>query len=167
MTIPPRGRTGHGVYFITSSTYMKMPLLQSERSARLFLDVLLGYRERGKFLLHEFVVMPNHIHLLLTPSAGLTLERCIQLIKGGYSYRRKKDLGSPGEIWQKSYYDHRVRDWAEYARLRRYIHQNPVRRGLVRSAEEFPYSSACAGFALDEVPQWLKPVVDELAVMHR
>ena len=158
MIIPPRGRTGHGTYFITASTWMKAALLQSDWSARLFIQVMLEYRNQNKFLLHEFVVMPEHFHLLITPGADTSLERCLQLIKGGFSHRMKRDIGSVGLVWQKSFYDHRVRDADELpARARIYIHQNPVRRGLARSPAEFPFSSASGRFELDEVPQRLKP----------
>ena len=85
----------------------------------------------------------------------MTLEKAVQFIKGGFSFRAREELGIRGEVWQTSFYDHRVRDASEYARFRHYIHMNPVRRGLVPNPEEFPYSSA--NLKLDEVPQWLKP----------
>ena len=125
--------------------------------AGLLINVLLNYLKLGKYHLHEFVIMPNHFHLLITPAPPVTIERAVQFIKGGFSYRAKKELGIIGEIWQTSFYDHRVRDAVEYARLRHYIHMNPVRRGLVTNPEEFPFSSA--QLRLDEVPQWLKPAV--------
>jgi putative transposase len=87
----------------------------------------------------------------------LTLERVLQQIKGGFSFRAKKELGFGGEIWEKSFYDIRVRDWERYRGFRRYIHLNPVKRGLVAVPEEYLYSSAGAGIALDAVPQRLKP----------
>ena len=124
--------------------------------ASLLVNVLLHYRDQKKYLLHEFVVMPNHFHLLTTPCESL--ERALQLVKGGFSYRARKELGFIGEIWQSSYYDHRVRDWGEYERCRIYIHHNPVKRKLVAVAEEYAYSSASGGFVLDEVPQRLKPL---------
>lgn len=158
MAIPHRGNTGSSTYFITASTFQKRHLLQSGRMARLFIEVLMHYRKQGNYLLHEFVVMPNHFHLLISPEAPL--ERALQLIKGGFSYRAKKELGFTGEIWQTSFYDHRVRDLAEYERFRVYIRENPVRRGLVQSSQEHPYSSAsCA--ELDEVPQRLKPLANK------
>jgi putative transposase len=113
------------------------------------------YREQGRYLLHEFVVKPNHFHLLMTPLLPVTLEKAMQSIKGGFSYRVKKELGLAGEIWQTSFYDHRVRDATEYVRFRDYIQMNPVRRGLVATPEGFPHSSV--NLKLDEVPQWLKP----------
>ncbi len=100
--------------------------------------------------------MPDHFHLLLTPSE--TLEKAMQLIKGGFSYRARKELGYRGDIWEHSFHDPRVRDAIEYERFREYIHQNPVRRRLAVVAEQYPYSSAAIVFPLDEVPQRLKPV---------
>jgi putative transposase len=155
MTIPFRGRTGHGMYFITASTYEKQCLLQSEKMATLLIDVLFHYQRMEKYLLHEFVIMPNHIHLLITPAPNTTIEKTIQFIKGGFSYRVRKELGFVMEIWQTSFYDHRVRDADEYVRFRRYVHMNPVKRGLSTAPDEFPYSSA--NLRLDDVPQWLKP----------
>jgi putative transposase len=147
--------TGGGTYFITASTWEKKCLLQSERMANLFMDVLFHYQNQSKYRLHEFVVMPNHFHTLITPLSPVTLEKAVQFIKGAFSFRAKKELGLAGEIWQTSFYDHRVRDASEYSRFRHYIHMNPMRRGLSASPEEFPYSSM--NVKLDEVPQWLKP----------
>jgi putative transposase len=128
---------------------------RSDRMARLFLEVLFGYRSQEKYLLHEFVLMPDYFYLLITPL--LTLERALQLIKWGFSFRAKKELGFHGEIWEKSFYDRRVRDWVEYSAFRQYIHLNPVKRGLALAPQEYPYSSARTGLALDAVPQRLKP----------
>jgi putative transposase len=155
MASPPRGNTGHSVYFITASTFQKQSLFQSEKMAHLFIDALQHYRRQEKYLLHEFVLMPNHFHLLITPA--LTLERAMQLIKGGFSFRAKKGLGFGSEIWQPSFYDRRVRDIEEYRSFREYIHLNPVKRGLANVAEEYLYSSARPGFAMDGIPQRLKP----------
>jgi putative transposase len=99
--------------------------------------------------------MPDHFHLLITPTESL--ERGLQLIKGGFSFRAKRELGFGGEIWEKSFHDHRVRDEEEDCDFRRYIHLNPVRRGLAAAPELYPYSSAAAGMELDAVPQRLKP----------
>jgi putative transposase len=79
--------------------------------------------------------MPNHIHLLLTPGPGLTLERVIQFIKGGFSYRVKKDIGVNSELWERGYVDHRIRDGSDYERHREYIRQNPIKAGLAVSPE--------------------------------
>jgi len=157
MAAPHRGNTGHGTYFITASTFQKKSLFQSERMTRLLIQVLFHYRDRQKYMLHEFVIMHNHFHLLISPV--VTLERALQLIKGGFSYRAKKQLEFGGEIWEKSFYDRRVRDAEDYHAFRHYIQLNPVKRGLVAATEEYFYSSARPGFLLDEVPQRLKPSI--------
>ena len=151
-----RGYTGTYPYFITASTFQKQSLFQSRRMADLFLEVLLHYHKQGKSLLHEFVLMPDHFHLIATPA--ITLERSLQLIKGGFSYRARKELRFGGEIWHPSFYDRRVRDINEYVAFRRYIHPNPVKKSLAHTADQYPYSSAFAGFVLDGIPQRLKPL---------
>jgi len=156
MAAPPRGHTGHGCYFVTASTFQEKQLLQSDRMRKLFLNVLLHYREQHKYLLHDFVLMPDHFHLLITPT--VTLERSMQLIKGGFSFRAKRELGFLYEIWQPSYYDRRVRDADEFFAFREYIRQNPVRKGLVAKAEEYEYGSAWPGHNLDGIPEKLSSV---------
>ena len=156
MAAPPRGNTGYSTYFITSSTFQKNSLFQSQRMAQLFVAVLFHYRDQENYLLHEFVLMPDHFHLLITPV--LSLERALQLIKGGFSYRAKKELGFNGEIWEKGCYDRRVRDIDDYHAFRRYIRDNPVKKGLASVDHEYSYSSARPEFVLDELPQRLKPV---------
>ncbi len=96
MVAPYRGSTGFGTYFVTAATFQKHSLFQSHRMAELFVQVLPSYRSQHKYLLHEFVLMPDHFHLLITPT--LTLERAMQLIKGGFSFRAKRELGFGGEI---------------------------------------------------------------------
>ena len=156
MAIPLRGWTSCSTYFITASSSDKRLLLQSDRMACLLIDVLYHYREQNRYLLHEFVVMPNHLHLLITPSQSL--ERALQLVKGGFSFRAKRELNFADEIWQSSYYDRRVRDVSEYEKIKNYIRQNPVRARLIDNAEDYPYSSANLKFSLDEGPSAAKAV---------
>jgi len=80
----------------------------------------------------------------------------VQLIKGGFSFRAKRELGFAHEIWQPSYYDRRVRDAEEFFAFREYIRRNPVKKGLVRAAEEYEYGSAWTGYELDGVPERVK-----------
>src|SRR6266496_2150719 len=153
MAIPPRGTTGHGTYFATFSVFSKQQLLQSEQMARLLVDVILQYRDQKKYFLHAFVVMPDHVHLLITPEE--TLERAIQCVKGGFSFRAKRELGYGGEIWQHSFHDHRIRDAAEFENIKTYIHQNPVQRHLVSTPAEYQFCSAHPVYSMDDVPQRL------------
>jgi len=122
----------------------------------LFLETLQSYRGRA-YLLHEYVLMPEHIHILITPS--VSLERAVQFVKGGFSYRVKKELQSSMEIWQTGFSDHRIRDAEDYRIHIKYICRNPVGRKLVESAADYPYCSAFPGSQKDEAPQWLKPLI--------
>ena len=148
-------------YFVTSDTWERRALFRTESWARLFFKTLLLYRAES-YLLHEFVLMPDHFHLLMTPSAAL--ERSVQLIKGGFSHRVKQDLGSNLEIWRRGFADHRVRDAEDYDRHVHYIHLNPVKKHLCANPSEYQYSSAYPGWKLDPVPQGLKPAEFIVAV---
>jgi putative transposase len=127
---------------------MELILLRSQ----LFLKTIYGYRRQGKFELHAFVLMPEHIHLLLTPAPGVTLERAIQFIKGGYSHAITAELERVGAVWQRGFTDHRIRDGADFEIHRVYIHENPVKRRLVERAADYRYCSAYPGFKLDSWP---------------
>jgi putative transposase len=136
MSIPARSdRTG--TFFVTSATFNRRRLFQVAANAELFLETLQLYRHEGRYKLHAFVVMPDHIHLLLTPQ-GITIERAVGLIKGGFSHR----VGSKFPVWQRGFTDHRIRDRNEFGMRLNYIHQNPVRAGIVELCESYPYSSA-------------------------
>ena len=101
--------------------------------------------------------MPDHFHVIVTPRQ-ITLERAVQLMKGGFSFRLNNNLKAKRDIWQPSFVDRRIRDSLEYQRFKDYIWQNPVKRFLAKSPEEYPYSSANPCFILDPVPQGLKPI---------
>ena len=142
-------------YFVTSDTWERRALFQTESWARLFFKVLLSHRG-DSYLLHEFVLMPDHFHLLTTPV--VSLEKAVQLIKGGFSFRAKKELGSNMEIWRRGFADHRIRDAEDFDKHLHYIHLNPVKKHLCASPAEYRYSSAYPGWRLDPIPQGLKPV---------
>jgi putative transposase len=148
-------------YMVTSSTCNRRGHFRNERWAMLLINVLYHYRSSA-YLLHEFVIMPDHFHALITPLTSL--ERAVQFIKGGFSYRAKKELGSNWEVWQKGFSDHRIRGVTDYVEHVLYIRQNPVRARFCLGAEEFPYSSAHSGFELDPTPQRLKP--ESLGALH-
>jgi putative transposase len=148
-------------FFITTVTWQRLPIFQVETRARLLIEVLLSYRDQGKYLLHEFVVMPDHIHLLLTPADEISVERAMQFIKGGYSYRLRKL--EKIQVWQESFTNHRIRDAEDFERHSEYARMNPVRARLVRDAAAYPFSSASSEFRLDAMPQGLKPAFSQSA----
>jgi putative transposase len=146
---PTRLFSPPGTYFATFSTWQRTRYFVVEPYVRLFLKTIYGYRRQGKFQLHAFVLMLEHVHLLFTPAPEVTLERAVQLIKGGYSHAFGLEFGRK-EVWQRGFTDHRIRDRDDFERHRDYIHQNPVNRRLVEVASDYRYCSAFPGFKLDE-----------------
>ena len=91
--------------------------------------------------LHSYVVMPNHVHVLITPRAPLP--KVMQSLKRFTGLEGNRILGVTGQpFWQDESYDRLVRDGGEFERIGRYIESNPVRAGLAASPEEFLWSSA-------------------------
>ena len=148
MAIPKRHSSqqnivaGQRTFFVTTSTDGKRALLQSERSATLLIDVMFHYRDRGEYKLHDFVVMRNHFHAQITLSADKPVERAMQLIKGSFSYRARREPGTKRTIWQRGFSEDRVTSREEFLAFRKYIYENPVKAGLASAPEEYPYSSA-------------------------
>jgi putative transposase len=120
--------------------------------------MLYHYRREGAYLLHEFVLMPDHFHLLITPAAEVTIERAVQLIKGGSSRQMKLEGVFLGEVWQRGFTDHRIRDIKDYAAHREYILNNPVKRRLSATPQEYRLCSAYPGYKLDPWPPAAKAV---------
>jgi REP-associated tyrosine transposase len=154
------------MFLVTSSTWERRSLFQSERMARLFLDVLSGYRAQERYLLHEFVLMPDHFHALISLLPGMSVERAVQLIEGGFSYRVKKELGFQGEVWQRGFSDEFIVNAAGYRARCAYVRRNPLRAGLVRVAEEYPYGSAGLERKMDPLPPHLQGLKPHLRGCH-
>ncbi len=154
-------------YFITASAYLHQNLFQRTETADLLLATIVRNRDKGELLLHEFVIMPNHIHLLLSVDDEHAVGRAVQMIKGGFSHAMGQGGLKLKAVWQPSYYEHRVRDANEYGRMGAYVQENPVRRHLVETPEEYPYSSAGTLCRLDEVPERLKPQIEEMMLTRR
>jgi putative transposase len=96
----------------------------------------------GKMTVHNFVIMPNHVHILMTVPGELSLEKAMQLIKGNFSFRANKELGFRGEIWQRGYSDVQILDDQSFRQHCEYIENNPVTAGLANSPDEYPFGSA-------------------------
>ena len=145
---------GGDLHYLTFSCYQRRPLLGSAKRRDLFLRVLEQVRRRYRFVGLGYVVMPEHVHLLLSEPDGQSLSVAMQALKLSFARRvlaeqkrrrnpRQAALFPPGpqHIWQARFYDFNV--WTERKRIEklRYIHRNPVRRGLVESPELWRWSS--------------------------
>lgn len=134
-----------GMSFVTVATRNRHPLFETSRIAELFIDTLLHYRTLGHYKLHAYVVMPDHVHLLLTPQS-ISLEHAVEIIKNGFSYR----LDSEAPVWEHGFTGYSVANIRDLEVVRAYLHQLPVRAKLVTSAEHYPHSSAYRSAPLPE-----------------
>ena len=149
----PRHRTALGIaYFETTKCGEGRVVFQVPENAQILIEALFHYRDQGAYLLHGYIVMPDHLHLILTPSETTSLEKAVGMVKGGSSHRIHKERGHKMEIWQKGFYDWTIRDADDWRTKVEYIRQNPVRAKVVSRPEEWPYSSGRAGFVLDPMP---------------
>jgi len=160
----PRGlrryhETGQS-HFITFSCYRRQPNFSRREIYDLFPECLERMRRRFDMRLYGYVVMPEHVHLLLSEPGQGTLADAIHYLKLSFSKRAKlllylnvqlkrvsRSTGSGralahGEpFWQKRYYDRNIRNWQEFTVKLRYLHRNPVKRGLVEEAAQWKWSS--------------------------
>lgn len=140
-----------GVYFVTTDTWQRRPIFKKENVAEIVLQQILECRETSFYKLHAFVIMPDHLHLLLTPGAETSLEKAMQMIKGGSAYRIKKELSYQLPIWHAGFHDRWMRDEGEYQTRLQYILQNPVVARLVTNSAEYNWSSASGKWEMDAV----------------
>src|SRR5262245_795726 len=113
-------------YFVSTPTYGRHSIFQSDRLSMLFLDILKSDREKQRYKVHELVLMPDHVHVIMTPAFEVSLEKAVQFIKGGFAFRVKKETNSNLELWQPGYNSHNIQTSRDYDHHRDYIFENPV-----------------------------------------
>lgn len=150
-------RYGQGdLHFLTFSCYRRLPLLGSKRARNLFVCALEEVRERYGFQLIGYVVMPEHVHLLISEAPKATPSLVLKVLKQRVSrdLRRRGRRAPPGQIrfafdrndglprfWQPRFYDFNVWSAEKRAEKLQYMHMNPVTRGLVKHPKDWPWSS--------------------------
>jgi putative transposase len=148
-------------HFVTFCCYHRRRLFTNEASRRIFESALERVRRSFRLQVYGYVVMPEHVHLLLSEPDKDTLADALKLLKQGVSRRLlpkmggpfKPDFGLSGEqhFWQKRYYDFNIRNYPQFVEKLRYIHRNPVKAGLCERPEDWEWSSfrhyatGCAG----------------------
>ncbi len=128
---------GHD-HFVTFSCYKRLPFLNNDHARIIFLDTLERLRERHRFDIYGYVLMPEHVHLLLSEPPEMKLSGIFRALKTQTSKRLK---GDRPRFWQLNYYDFNVFTRPKFTEKLRYIHRNPVVRGLVEKPEDWPWSS--------------------------
>lgn len=149
----PKHRTvPGGTYFITTNTWERRALFVKAGWAEIVEAKLFEYRDKGEYFVHRYVVMREHLHVILTPGLETTLERAAQLIKGGSSHDIGEKFATRFPVWQPGFTQHLIRDRADYDSHVRYVDMNPVKRGLASQPEEYPFSSTSGKYRLDGWP---------------
>jgi putative transposase len=133
---------GH-LHFLTFSCYRRLPLLNTARARNLFVDALEKIRERHRFLVVGYVVMPDHVHLLIGEPSKSTPSMVLQALKQRVSRDLRKterdcDLQ---RFWQARFYDFNVHSAKKRREKLDYMHANPVKRGLVQNPAAWVWSS--------------------------
>jgi putative transposase len=134
-------QTGHS-HFITFTCYHRLRHLSNAQVCSAVLRALENTRKRYGLLVYGFVLMPEHVHLVLGEPERGTLAQALQSLKSASARmtgRWCRTGGAP--FWQARYYDRYMRDYDEFSQKLRYIHRNPVQCGLCASPEQWPWSS--------------------------
>ncbi len=129
--------SGHD-HFITFTCFHQFHNLSDDRAKLVFEETLEAIRQRHEFFLYGYVIMPNHVHLLLSEPKHHLLSSTLRVLKTETS---KKLKGEREHFWQKRYYDRNIFTQDEWTEKLRYIHRNPVVDGLVENPEDWPWSS--------------------------
>ena len=126
-------------HFLTFSCYRRQPLLANRSGYCIFEEELEKVRQRHGFVVAGYVVMPEHAHLLVNEPRSVPLSVALQVLKQQISKRLKR----PGDIrfWQRRYYDFNVWNHEKTIEKLKYMHRNPVRRGLAERPQDWPWSS--------------------------
>lgn len=135
--------SGDKIFFVTPNLRRGLKAF-TPRERALLCQGLDEIRQRRQFGLAGFVGMPDHLHLLVLPAAGETISAVVQELKYVSSRKINGERGGRGTLWQKGFFDRFMRTPKEFSETLDYMHRNPVRKGLVASAEEWRWSSASA-----------------------
>lgn len=129
-------------YFITTCTADARPIFAAPDAAHIALDSLRWLREAGRVWLLGYVIMPDHVHLVLGLRQGASLSKVMQVWKGFTARSLREKCSVPPPVWQRGYYDHGIRDANDLQIRLDYMHDNPVRKGLVDAPGEYEFSTA-------------------------
>lgn len=141
-----------GVYFVTTHAWQRRALFRKEAPAQILLAQILDCRARGFYGLHAFVIMPDHLHLLITPAEAASLEKAMQMIKGGSAYRIKRESLHHLPVWQPGFHDRWIRNAEEFRARLDYIAKNPIAARLAESISDYALCSTSGRFILDRCP---------------
>lgn len=129
-------------YFATTRVHDGTAIFSVAENADIMLSAIYHWRRLGRYYLLGFVIMPDHLHLLIQPRGQDTMSSIMQSLKGYASWAINKQHGRKGKLWQAGFYDYGLETEQKLLRRMQYMHDNPVRQGLVEEARDYRYSSA-------------------------
>jgi putative transposase len=139
-------------HFVTFSCYRRQAQLNTAAICELFLETLERTRQQFSLCVYGYVVMPEHVHLLLSEPGCGSLADAVHFLKLSSAKQSISNAHvGPGHLWQKRYYDRNIRSYSDFTEKLRYIHRNPVKRGLCDRPEDWVWSSFRHYYALGEV----------------
>ena len=136
----PRYNEENECHFITSVTRERKPIFHDVNNIEILIETIRFYQERGDLHVLGYVVMPEHVHLLLIPLKG-TISDVMRNIKAYSATTIRQRAKIDSDVWQNSFYDHIVTGRRDFESKLNYMHENPLRRNIVDRLDSYPYSS--------------------------
>jgi putative transposase len=127
--------------FITQNVRNRRPMLTAPQNVLIFQQTMEGVRQRHPFVMHACVLLPDHFHWIITPTGSSNFSKIMQSLKWNFTRNYKIALGTAESIsfWQRRFWDHVIRDDRDLQTHLRYIALNPVKHGLCKRPEDWPY----------------------------
>jgi putative transposase len=131
----------NAAYFLTTNTEDNLPIFGDHKNCKILLVTLEYFKLVLNYRLYGFCIMPTHLHLVIHPFGTYNFSYIMKMIKGSFTRKLNKANDKTGKIWQKGFYDEHIRGELHLLKVLEYIHNNPLKAGLVMEPEEYPYSS--------------------------
>lgn len=128
-------------YLITTVTHKREPIFSVERNCKIFLVALEFFKLTLDYKIFAYCLMPDHLHIILQPAGKYDLSYIMRMIKGNFARKFNLMHGKQGKVWQERFYDTGIRSIDMLLQKIEYIHNNPVRAGIVSRPDQYPFSS--------------------------
>jgi putative transposase len=143
-------------HFITAPTFHRKRVFQNELFGEALTVALMHWRQQNALLLHDYVIMPDHVHLLITAPDNLDVSAAVHELLHGFAEDLSRQYGYGGRVWEPQFRDREVHNAEECAECVRMIHSNPVRVGFCDQPGEYRMSSRSSRWMLDPTPEFLR-----------
>lgn len=143
-------------FLVTAPTFHRKRLFQNERYGEALTEILMRCRQEHDLLLHDYVIMPDHVHLLVTGKTNSEALEGVRSLQKTFAENLRREFGYNGEVWETKFREGEIHSATEYAEAARHIHSNPVRVGFCEKPAEYRMSSRSSRWILDPVPESLR-----------